>query len=197
MQRAVNKVLVAMIILLMALSLCGCGSEDLLEENNQRYKTHVIFSDAEEDDTLAADIIYVTDCNGDGTPDDPETFTDLYAIITITIDETTTPGLEMTGYEISFRPLRSYDQAGNPVTPPSVGTYWGNFDVNIESNSEETFWITCMEADQKLYIGTFLNALDWVFRYEVTINMHFVDDLDEARDITIVRTLYFGSYNNC
>ncbi|MGD9007750.1 MAG: hypothetical protein PVG41_07505, partial [Desulfobacteraceae bacterium] len=135
--------------------------------------------------------------DGDANTTDPEPFTDLFANITIEIEDADTPGLEMTGYEISFQPLRSYDQANNPITPPSVGSYRGEYDVIIPSASEVSFYITCMEVDLKRYIGSFLNAIDWVFRYRVTIRMDFIDEYDEEREITVERTLYFGAYNNC
>lgn len=197
MQRAAKKTQKAIIILLMVLLFCGCGSEDVLDETNQRYETYVSFHDGGEEGVMTVDIDMVTDCNGDGVFDDGEFFTDLFADITITINDITTPGLEMTGYDITFRPLRSYDQLGNAISPPNVGIYHGNFDVNIPTLSEVEFSITCMEADLKIYMGSFLNAIDWVFRYEVTIDMHFVDDYGEDRDITVVRTLDFGAYNNC
>jgi hypothetical protein len=198
MQRTAIKVQAAIIILLMGLLFYGCGSEDLLDENNQRYKTDISFQDGGNEDVLAADAVYVGDCNGDGTFDDPETFTDLYANITITIDDATTPGLEMTGYRVSFSPLRSYDALGNEISPPSVGNYQGNYSVVIPTNSEVSFWITCMEMNLKRYIGTFLDPIsDWEFRYMVTIRMDFVDELDEPREITVNRTIYIGSYDNC
>ncbi len=197
MQRAAIKVKTAIIILFMVLLFCGCGSEDVLDETNQRYKTDVSFSDAENEDILGVDVVYTNDCNGDLVPDDPETWTDLYANITITIDSATTPGLDMESYEVSFRPLRSYDTNGNAITPPSVGTYYGEYDVNIPTLFEVSFWITCMEMSLKDYIGSFITNLDWEFRYEVTIDMHFVDDYGENRDITVMRTLYFGWYDNC
>lgn len=175
----------------------GCGPGDLLEEENLRYRTNVSFTDADEDDILTVDIDPIFDCNGDGNTTDPEFMTDLFANITIEIEDEDTPALEMTGYKVSFKPLRSYDQSGNAVMPPAVGTYLGEYDVIIPPASEVSFWITCMEYDMKLYIDTFLNPIDLIFRYEVTIKMDFVDEYDEGRDITVKRTLYFGAYNNC
>jgi hypothetical protein len=198
MQKAANMmgVLLTAFMLIWAL-IYGCGDDDLLEENNLRYQTDVSFTDVEEDDTLTVDTNQVFDCDGDGNFTDPEPFTDLFANITITIEDENTPALEMTGYSVSFRPLRSYDGAGNDYTPPSVGTYSGTYDVIIPSASEVSFYITCMESDLKDYINGFLNPIDIVFRYEVTIRMDFIDDYDEEREITVERTLYFGAYNNC
>lgn len=197
MRKAANKLTIVLVLLLVGLWYYGCGSGDILDENNLRYRTDVFFSDADEDEILTVDVDIIGDCNGDGNFTDPEFFTDLFANITISIDDETTPGIEMTGYKVSFRPLRSYDQSGNEITPPSVGTYLGDYDVIIPPLSEVSFFITCMEADLKLYIGSFLNAADWIFRYEVTIKMDFIDDYKVARDITVTRTLYFGAYNNC
>jgi hypothetical protein len=197
MQRTANKIQVAMIVLLMGLLFYGCGSEDLLDENNQRYRTDIAFSDAEEEDTLTADIVFNADCNGDGVLDDGETFTDLFAKITIIIEDATTPGLEMNSYEISFRPLLNYDQAANPISPPSIGNYYGEYDVHIPALSEVEFWITCMEIDLKIYLGNQITALNNIFRYDVNVTMHFTDDLGEDRDISVTRTIYFGPYDNC
>jgi hypothetical protein len=204
MQKAANMmgVLLTAIMLIGAL-IAGCGTSDLLEQNNLRYKTNITFSDGEEDDVLTADAVWDLDCNNDGNATDPETFTDLFANITITIDDANTPALEMTGYEVTFQPLQSYDTAEIAITPPSVGSYQGAFDVIIPSESEVVFSITCMELDSKLYIGTFLYPndptlpYDWVFRYRVTIKMDFIDEFDEEREITVVRTLYIGNYDNC
>jgi hypothetical protein len=192
MQKAANKmgVLLTAFMLIGAL-IYGCGTEDLLEENNLRYQTDVSFTDGEQDDTLTVDLVQ-QDCNGT-----PEVVTDLFANITITIEDETTPGLEMTGYEVTFRPLRHYDQSNNPVIGPSVGSYTGEYDVNIPSASEVQFSITCMEWDLKDYMGGFLSVIDWEFRYRVTIRMDFIDEYDEEREITVERTLYFGAYNNC
>jgi hypothetical protein len=198
MQKAANMMGVLLTAFMLSGALFyGCGTEDVLEENNLRYKTNVSFKDADEDDILTVDINPITDCDGDPDTVDPEVLTDLFAYITITIEAENTPGIEMTGYEVSFRPLRSYDMAGNPITPPSVGPYAGEYDVMIPSASEVTFAITCMEYDLKLYMDTFLSAIDYIFRYRVTIKMDFVDDYDEEREITVERTLYFGAYNNC
>lgn len=198
MQKAANMmgVLLTAFMLIGAL-IYGCGTDDLLEENNLRYQTHVSFSDGDENDVLTVDTEQIFDCDGDGNATDPETFTDLFANIEITIEDEDTPGIEMTGYHVSFRPLRSYDGAGNAVTPPSVGAYSGTYDVFIPSASEVSFFITCMEDDLKGYIDTFRNPIDIIFRYEVTIRMDFIDEYDEEREITVERTLYFGAYNNC
>jgi hypothetical protein len=198
MQKAANMmgVLLTAFMLIGAL-IYGCGDEDLLEQNNLRYKTDITFFDAEEDDTLTVDTVWTGDCDGDGNSTDPEVFTDLFADVTITIEDETTPGLEMTGYEVTFRPLRHYDQANNPVIGPTVGSYRGEYDAIIPSASEVTFRITCMEVDLKLYIGSFVVPEDLVFRYRVTIRMDFIDDYNEEREITVERTIYFGSYDNC
>lgn len=200
MQRTAIKVQATIIILFMGLLFFGCGSDDLLDENNQLYKADLAFMDAEEEDVLAADADQVDDCNGDGVLDDPEDFTDLYAKITITLSDANTPGLEMTGYKITFTPLRSYDYiTGSPVDPPPVGAYLGSYSVVIPRLTETSFWITCMEMDLKLYIGSFLwpASPDVGFRYLVTVEMNFVDEYDEPRDITVKRTIWLGVYDNC
>lgn len=198
MQKAENIGVLLTVLMLFGGLIFSCGPGDVLEENNLRYQTDVSFSDGGEDEILTIDIDRFYDCDEDGNFVDPEDpLTDLIANITITVEGEDTPGLEMTGYKVTFQPLQSYDQAGNPITPPAMGPYLGDYDVNIPSNSEVSFWITCMELDMKIYMGSYLNAMDWVFRYKVTIRMSFVDEYDEGRDITINRTLYFGAYNNC
>jgi hypothetical protein len=198
MQKAANMmgVLLTAFMLIGAL-IYGCGDEDLLEQNNMRYKTDISFLDAEDEDILTVDINQIVDCDGDPTTADAEFMTDLFAIITITIEDETTPGLEMTGYEVTFRPLRSYDQSNNPVTPPAVGPYRGEYDVMIPSASEVEFTITCMEFDLKQYMDTFLDPTDLIFRYRVMVRMDFIDEYNEEREITVERTIYFGAYNNC
>jgi hypothetical protein len=201
MQKAVNMmgVLLTAFMLIGAL-IYGCGTDDLLEENNLRYQTNVSFEDAEESDTLTVDVYQDSDCDDDANTTDPEPFTDLFANITIEIDDATTPGLEMTSYEVSFQPLLCYNNAGNAVNPPSLGTYRGEYDVMIPSASEVEFTITCMEADLKRYLSGWVSPaipIDVKLRYTVTIRMNFVDEFDEEREITVERTLYFGNYNNC
>jgi hypothetical protein len=198
MQKAVNMmgVLLTALLLIGAL-IYGCGTEDVLEENNLRYQTNVSFSDADEEGTLAVDVFQDPDCDNDANTTDPEPFTDLYAIISISIEDEDTPGLEMTGYDISFQPLRSYDAANNPITPPSVGSYSGAYNVMIPPASEVTFSIPCMETDLKGYIGSFLSGIDGVFLYRIDIRMDFVDEYDEDRELSVDKTLNFGSYNNC
>jgi hypothetical protein len=197
MQRAANKIAVVIILLLIGIWFYGCGTGDILDENNQRYQTTVSFSDAEEDEILAIDIVYDQDCDGDGNLTDPETFTDMYANILITSEEDA-PGLTMTGYKVSFAGVREVDTVGNVIAPPDMPTtYQGDFSIDIPPNSEVSFWLTCMEIDMKIYMGTFLTAFDNIFRYTVTIRMDFVDEYGQGRDITVKRTLYFGWYNNC
>jgi hypothetical protein len=200
MQKAANIMGVLLTAFMLAGALIyGCGTDDpFMEETNLRYWTDVTFSDHDEDDTIQVDVVRNGDCDEDGNATDPEDpLTDLLAIITIEIPDATTPGIEMTGYEISFQPLQSYDQGGNPVTPPSVGSYQGAYDAIIPSESDVTFTITCMEYDLKDYIGGFLTNTDIVFRYRVRIKMDFIDDFNEEREITVERTLYFGAFNTC
>lgn len=197
MQRAANKIAVAIILLLMGVLFNGCGTGDVLDENNQRYLTYVTFTDAEEDEVLDVDIWRNPDCDGDGNFTDPEPITDLLANITITVPEDS-PGITMTGYKVSFAPNRTVDSSGNVVAPPNMPTtYQGVYTIDIPSDSEASFWITCMEIDMKDYMSTFLTALDTYFRYTVTIRMDFVDEYGQGRDLTLKRTLYFGAYDNC
>jgi hypothetical protein len=198
MQKAANTMGVLLTaFMLMGALIYGCGTEDPLDQNNLRYRTDVSFTDGDEDDVLTADT-YQADCNGTA-----EDFTDLFAAITITIDDATTPGIEMTGYEVTFQPLPSYDRGGNAITPPTVGSYQGEYDVIIPSESEVEFSITCMESDLKKYIGLFLYPndpsvpLDLKFRYRVRIKMDFIDEFDEEREITVERTIYIGNYDRC
>lgn len=201
MQRAANKIPVAIILLLMGILFYGCGTGDILDENNQRYLTDVSFSDAEEDDTLGVDVNCLA-CDVNATTF--ETCTDLFADIRVEVPEGS-PGLQMTGYKISFKPLRSYDLNNNAIIPPSVATYHGSYSVVIPTESEVEFRITCMEYEYKLYLGNTMPPCsvpgdpcdDFTYRYEVTIRMDFVDEYGQGRDLTVKRTLYFGRYDNC
>ena len=187
MHIAAKKFSVPFILLLLVGLWCfGCGTGDLLDENNQRYMTDVSFSDGDNDGTMTVDIVI----------DGNETFTDLFADITIAVAEEV-PGITMTGYKISFDPITSVDTSGNIIVPPDMPTpYTGTYDVDIPTNSSVEFRITCMEADMKLYMGSFITVADLEFRYEVTIRMDFLDEYDQPRDLTIRRTLYFGWYAN-
>jgi hypothetical protein len=197
MQRAANKIKIALVLLLVGLWCYGCGTGDILDENGHRYQTDVEFTDAEEDGVLSIDVYQNGDCNGDGNFTDPEPFTDVLANIEVTAIEDA-PGLTMTGYKVSFKPLTSTDITGSAYDPPDMPiVYTGTYDVDIPTNSSVSFWITCMEIDMKLYMGTQLPAAAVNARYEVTIRMDFVDEYGQPRDLTIRRTLYFGSYDNC
>lgn len=200
MQRAANKIAVVIILLLMGILFNGCGTGDVLDENNQRYMTYVTFTDAEQDEILEVDILQDLDCDGDGNftnIDGFEDMTDLLANITITVPEGS-PGITMTGYKISFEPNRTVDSVGNVIMPPDMPTtYQGVYTLDIPSDSEASFWITCMEMDMKDYMASFLTPFDWYFRYTVTIRLDFVDEYDQGRDMTLKRTLYFGIYDNC
>jgi hypothetical protein len=203
MQKAANKLKIVLILFLVGLWCYSCGTGDFLDETNLRYQIDVEFADGGDEATLSADIHWNDDCNGDGNTTDPEDFTDLIANIEITVDENA-PGLTMTGYRVSFEPLTTVDTSGNIIQPPDMPTpYTGSYDVDIPSNSIVSFWITCMEIDMKLYMETFMPACtivgcpDYIYRYQITIRMDFIDEYLESRDFTIRRTIYFGRYNKC
>ena len=70
-------------------TLAGCGADgDILEPNTQRYTAFVSsLQDAEEDDVITIDVYRDSDCDDNGTADDPEPWTDVLADITVSVDE--------------------------------------------------------------------------------------------------------------
>ena len=199
MQKAANKIGATILALALIGSwFYGCGSGDVLDENKQRYLTYVSFSDGENDETLDVDVVQSTDCdNNASTPGPYEDFYNLFANITIEVPEGS-PGITLDNYKISFEPLPSIDFFGNTYIPaPFPTVYHGSYDIDIPTNSEAEFFITCMEIDGKLYLGSQIPVTAAVARYEVTIKMSFTDEYDRPRDLTIRRTLYFFNVNNC
>lgn len=198
MQKAANKIGATLLALaLIGFWLYGCGSGDLLDENNQRYQTYVTFADGDSDETLDVDVDFIADCDGNLSTIDPEPFTSLFATIEIEVPEGS-PAITLDNYKISFKPLTSVDTIGNTFTPPAYPTvYHGSYDIDIPTNSTAEFSITCMESDGKAYLGTQMPALAIEMRYEITIKMSFTDEYDIPKDLTIRRTLYFANVYRC
>ena len=200
MQRAANKLSIALALLLVGLWCYGCGDGDIMEENLHRYQTDVEFQDAGNEAVLTIDLTRDLDCNDDGNNTDPEPFTEVFANIEIVAAENV-PGLRMTSYKVTFKPLTSTEFDGDLVIPPDMPqSFTGTYDVDIPTNSTVSFWITAMEFDFKVYMASqlllqFPDLTD--ARYEIEIGMSFIDEYGEPRDITIRRTLYFGYYDNC
>lgn len=199
-QTAANKIGVTLVALaLIGGWFYGCGSGDILDENQHRYLTYVEFYDGEEGEaTLDVDIVQNNDCdNNASTPGPVEDFFNLFAKIEIEVGEGV-PGISMDNYKITFQPLTSTDQFGNVFTPaPAPTTYHGVYALDIETNSSQEFTTTCMEGDMKRYLGALLPVSATEARYEVIIKMSFTDEYDIPVDITIRRVLYLGRYDNC
>ena len=186
-------------------TLAGCGADgDILEPNTQRYTAFVSsLQDAEEDDVITIDVYRDSDCDDNGTADDPEPWTDVLADITVSVDEKA-PGLTLTDYTIQYIPLRSPDTQGVYRTGPDLIdlTDHGSFTFSVPSGTEAEFTITCLSIDSKIdYRNHWLNDADLanlaVARYTIRITMYFVDEYSEERSITVERTVYLSNYDNC
>ena len=175
----------------------GCGEDNY----NGDYTTLVSFSDAEQDDVMTLDMHQIADCNSDGVFDDPETFTDVFANITVTVDENF-PGLTVRGYTIEYYPELSGDDPATQVLPPALAslTDQGSYNIYLPSGSTSTFTITCFSYDQKEDYFTQVQAAYptlIVSRYTIRIILLCRDDNGQNKNLEIRRTVYFGFYDNC
>ena len=166
MRKAAKLILPLTILTVVGIWLFGCGSSDLLDENNQRYGTRIYFTDGEQDEVMTIDVLR-NECDGNitiisngGTDcditddvlkyDDLEDFTDVLANITITVDRDA-PGLTLTGYTIDYFGEASADGTGAIVMPPDLSDLGdeGTYNISIPSGSSTTFTLTCMTVDTK------------------------------------------------
>jgi hypothetical protein len=199
MQKAVKRIGATLVALALAgFWLYGCGSDDLLDVNNQKYSiTGTVFSDGE-NDGLDVDVVRSTDCDDNATTPGPnEPMWNLYATVSIEAQESA-PGIRLDNYRISFAPATSIDLVGNTYLPavyPLV--YHGSLGVDIASGGKGDVFITCMELDGKLYLGGLIPPTAAVAMYTVTIKMNYTDEFDVSGDLSTSRTLNFYNVDNC
>ena len=198
MRKALEITTISVVLFVTGLWLFGCGSGDILDENNQRYRASMSLQDGGNDDYLTIDIYQNPDCDGEANTTDPEFYTDVLADITVSVDSGA-PGITLNHYRIEYIPLLSSDGLGNAILPPElVEPEDGAYIVSVTSGGTGTFTITLLSVDVKeeFYNWWITSTVD-VARYEMRVTLYFTDEYLEDREIEVTRTVFLGNYDNC
>lgn len=178
----------------------GCAASQIASE----VQVDVLFQDAGLSDETSFDVVQ-TQCTEDATGDSPlwETFTDVFAQITLTVP-VTLPGLTLNGYSIEYIPQLSEDGSQNMVLPPALSglTDYGSVSIHFPASAVSTFTITCFTVDQKAEYrnlieseSTFSELL--IAGYTIKITLQCTDDKGNENNLEISRKVYLGDYDNC
>ena len=188
------------LLLIICLFLGACGSSDV-SEVEQNFWASMTVSDAGET-TRYIDLIMNTDCDGDPTTDDPETFTNASADITIFVTETG-PAIRVESYTVDFLPHRSEDGTGNLITPPSLNSYpdaMSNSDWIDTGTSSTISGITVMTIDTKneyLVKWAAAGLVNQVALYTISVTLSIVDEVGDRFSLVVNEQVALSNYDNC
>jgi hypothetical protein len=114
-----NKLFLPICLMFITLLPLGCGESDLFDEQGGRYVFDLIITDGDESNTQDIDLTRDDDCDDDGTPDDPELYTQVYGDITVSVAPDA-PGLTLLRYTVNYYPAPSLDDNGVWQNPPPI-----------------------------------------------------------------------------
>jgi hypothetical protein len=114
-----NKLFLPICLMFITLLPLGCGESDLFDEQGGRYVFDLIITDGDESNTQDIDLTRDDDCDDDGTPDDPELYTQVYGDITVSVAPDA-PGLTLLRYTVNYYPALSLDDNGVWQNPPPI-----------------------------------------------------------------------------
>lgn len=187
------------LLLIICLFLGACGSSDVSEEE-QDFWVSMTVNDAGET-TREIDVNRVLDCDGDGTADDPEIYTDVVASITIVNDAGLAIRIE--SYTVDFLPLQGPDGTGAMITPPSLNSYpdaMSNSDWIDTGTSYTISAITVMTTDTKFEYRVKRAAaglVNEVGLYTIRVTLSIVDEEGGPFSLVVNEQVALGFYDNC
>ncbi len=198
MMRRAAKIIITLTLLTGAgILLYGCGSSDLLDENEQRYQVSMELKDHDEI-TMDIDTDFITDCDGDLTTADPEPYTNVFAEVTLAVSSESTAGITLESYRIEYIPLLTPDGLGGTVLPPELAEPEdGHFSIPILPGNSSTFTITWLNFNTKAEYNPWHWATGVYARYNMRLTLYFKDEFGQDREITVEKTVFMGSYYLC
>lgn len=187
------------LLLIICLFLGACGSPD--DPYDDDYWVSMTVTDAGET-TRDIDVARDTDCDDDGTADDPETFTNVGADITIYVNDSAL-AIRVESYTVAFLPHRSEDGSGNLVTPPSLNSYPDAMSDSewIDTGTSSTITgITVMTFDTKAeYVDkrTEEDLDNVVGLYTISVTLNIVDEEGGRFSLVVNEQVALSFYDNC
>lgn len=188
------------LLLIICLFLGACGSSDV-GDVEQDFWASMTVTDAGQT-TRDIDVTRNPDCDGDVTTDDPETFTNVSADITIVVNDTG-PAIRIESYTVDFLPHRSEDGTGTLITPPSLDSYTDamlNSDFVDTGTSSTISGITVMTFDTKAeYVDkwTAAGVGNQVGLYTIRVTLSIVDEEGDRFSLVVNEQVTLSFYNNC
>jgi hypothetical protein len=147
-----NKLFLPICLMFIALLLFGCGGSDLFDEQGGRYVFDLNITDGDESDTQDIDLTRDLDCDDDGTADDPETYTQVYGDISVSVAPDA-PGLTLLRYTVNYYPALSLDDNGVWQNPPPIPSQSPLITSEfVDSGQTATERIIIMTFDTKGYV---------------------------------------------
>jgi hypothetical protein len=194
------KIIATITMLLIAgIWLLGCGSGDLLDESNFKYRVSMTMSDSGEDDTMSIDMVRSTDCDEDGNTteedDTEDPLTAAYGSITITVAPDAA-GITLDSYDVEYIPVDSPDGTGGSFTPVDLQGFHGELDSLFIGSGE-----TGVEGVLLMTIAT-KNEYGWVAGdpeaiYSIKVTLHCIDEGGEDRDIEVFKDVLLFDVWRC
>lgn len=193
------KPLPPLFIIFLVLSFAGCGGNDLLDERGDRYILDLTISDGDQEPTADIDVVRATDCDGDGTADDPEdNYTNVYGTISVTV-ATNVSGLELLGYTVTFIPLDSPTSTGGYLTPPALQqkvTQISSFFPGTGATATEQVLI--MTVSQKDIVAAALTPTCQTLLYQIIVDVRFKEvEGEEEITKTFYEDVWMFNVNRC
>ena len=186
------------LLLIICLFLGACGSSGVGEVE---HKATMTVTDAGET-TRDIDVTMNTDCDGDPATDDPETFTNVGANVTIVVSDTGL-AIRVESYTVAFLPHRSDDGTGTVITPPSLNSYpdaMSNSDWIDTGTSSTISGITVMTFDTKAEYVTKWTAAgvgNQVGLYTIRVTLSIVDKAGKRSTLVVNEQVALSFYDNC
>ncbi len=188
------------LLLIICLFLGACGSSDVSDVERD-FSASMTVTDAGET-TRDIDVFMNPDCDGDVTTDDPETFTNVSADITIFVSDTGL-AIRIGSYTVDFLPLQSPDGTGTLITPPSLSSYPDtmlNSDWIDTGTSSTISGITVMTFDTKTEYRAKQEAaglVNQVGLYTISVTLSIVDEEGGRFSLVVNEQVTLSFYNNC
>ena len=183
------------LLLIICLFLGACGSSGVGEVE---HKATMTVTDAGET-TRDIDVTMNTDCDGDPLTDDPETFTNASANVTIVVSDTGL-AIRVESYTVAFLPHRSDDGTGTVITPPSLNSYpdaMSNSDWIDTGTSSTITGITVMTIDTKdEYLSKWAGVQE-VGLYTIRVTLSIVDKAGKRSTLVVNEQVTLSFYDNC
>ena len=179
----------------------ACGTSDVSDVERDFWASMTV-SDGGNDPTRDIDLTMDTDCNDDGTADDPETFTNVNADITIVVNDSGL-AIRVESYSVDFFPWQGDDGSGSVITPPSLNSYpdamlnsdW--IDTGTSSTISGVTVLTFDTKDEYLAKRAAAGLVNEVGLYTISVTLSVVDEEGNRFSLVVNEQVSLSFYDNC